>query len=70
MQFVRNKCINCACANVCKVKTDIELFRNDLMNLGYFGGIKYASLLPQLTVRIECNNYIDKTQCAVGSSGG
>lgn len=62
MQFAKNNCDKCACKGVCSIKDDVSLFRTDLMNLKYYGEQKYVEKFPQLTVQIECSNYIDKTK--------
>lgn len=62
MEFVRNKCKTCACENVCSLKDDVDAFRTDLMKLEWWGGQKYTERLKTMTVKIECNNYIDKTK--------
>lgn len=60
MFFARNKCDTCACVDVCSVRADIDSFRLDMMKLEWFNGKTYAERLPMVTVKVECNNYIDK----------
>lgn len=64
MFFTRNECQKCACSDICKIKDEIATFRNDLMNMEWYGSKKYVDreCLEGITVKVECKNYIDKTK--------
>lgn len=59
MQFVRPNCENCVCKDVCSIKADVDLFKNDLQNMEFYNGKRYADILSPLSIHIECKHYMD-----------
>lgn len=59
MKFVRPNCENCICSEVCSIKSDVDMFKNDLQSMEFYNGKTYAERLSPLSVQIECKCYMD-----------
>lgn len=58
MKFIRPDCEQCISYEVCGIKSDVSLFRNDLANMEFCNGKTYMERLSTLVVKVECNHFI------------
>ena len=58
MQFVRPDCKNCIKTDVCSLKLEVDIFRDNLKSLPYHSGKTYAQHKTDLIVKIECPHFV------------
>ena len=59
MYIKRQNCETCIHYDVCSVRTDIDLFKNDVQNMIKDKGQTYASIIKPFRVDITCSHFIN-----------
>jgi len=58
MQIKRQDCESCIHYEICSVKTDIDLFKNDTQKMIEEKGKTYASIVKPFRIEITCSHFI------------
>ena len=58
MQIKRQDCESCIHYEICSVKTDIDLFKNDLHQMLKEKGQTYASIVKPFEITVTCKHFI------------